>query len=870
MGIKIDIESYGRASKDLTESLSHVSNARNAINNTLSGMDSRVANVVRSNLNDISNSLDDAGFELKKIANNILERADQVQDIESKYSVPDTLITGAGVGSLPSLVSGLGNSEILASSNKESAVTNESMASLTGANIDETRSYGVARKVRKTGSILNDSLLASRKTDEDLASLTSANVSTITKVAKNVEVMSNGLAKAVETAMEVGTSTLSSLDTIHSNELSTEALVSNSGDTSKKIALTNGVVSSITGANVASAMQVNKNVEFMAKGIRQATGVLNTVVRGEDSTSNGSYVSSIAQNVNSFTDSFVENVHSFSAMVNDPNGLFSKNAYQAYGAHNIGNTASGVSWATSSTEAPSSLYGANANIGPKLVGVKGDENVNKVETILNTTPGTSIKLPSKLGDVYVYEGWQLITNKTSLQYKLKQDAGMNFDSEGIGVIDGRYVVATTSTFGKVGDYIDVVQSNGNVLKCIIGDIKNPSDPGCNKWGHLNGQCVVEFVVDKETYYGKKNNFGTDSNHPEWKQYVTEVINRGNYWDIKEGKYLSGSAGSTEDVASIQSNELGSSSVTSSKNQNGSTGPNLVGIQASTSAQLTEKQETIESKETIVKSEETVEQPLVSNVTSEVASTSAVAPDLAAAVNVGAPELTETIVKPGESVGAQLVTPELNQIVPETPVVNQEIPPAQEIVASTQTVEQPIINQDVQVVPEAVNPASTVEQPIINQTATEATPEIVMTTPASGTGYNSKPEAGFVVTTGNQTYNLSDSDLELLTAIVAAECDKSGDDALAVITTILNRCESQAWIRSHGTNPVKQATAPNQFVVYQKGAYKRYMGNAAPPQVAQAVRDALGGVRNHNYLSFRSNGSTGYSNNMITSSGNRYK
>lgn len=137
-------------------------------------------------------------------------------------------------------------------------------------------------------------------------------------------------------------------------------------------------------------------------------------------------------------------------------------------------------------------------------------------------------------------------------------------------------------------------------------------------------------------------------------------------------------------------------------------------------------------------------------------------------------------------------------------------------------------------------------------------------------YHNNLEKGFEVTAGNLAYEVSDEEYELLCAIVAAESDKSYDDALAVITTILNRCEAPNWIRSHGTNPVAQATAPNQFVVYQHGSYKRYMDGNAPATVQEAVKDALAGVRNHKYLSFRSNGTTSYSNNMITSTGNRYK
>ncbi len=137
-------------------------------------------------------------------------------------------------------------------------------------------------------------------------------------------------------------------------------------------------------------------------------------------------------------------------------------------------------------------------------------------------------------------------------------------------------------------------------------------------------------------------------------------------------------------------------------------------------------------------------------------------------------------------------------------------------------------------------------------------------------YNNNENRGFVVTTGNQTYtNMSSKDKELLTAIICAECDGSYDDALAVASVILNRTESPQWSWC-GNSPVKQATAPSQFVVYENNRYQKYMGSGVNPVVQEAVNDALNGVRNNNYYSFRSNGSTGYSSNMITSSGNRYK
>ena len=139
-----------------------------------------------------------------------------------------------------------------------------------------------------------------------------------------------------------------------------------------------------------------------------------------------------------------------------------------------------------------------------------------------------------------------------------------------------------------------------------------------------------------------------------------------------------------------------------------------------------------------------------------------------------------------------------------------------------------------------------------------------------TKYHNNVAEGFKVTTGNLAYELCDEDVELLCAIVSAESDKSYDDALAVTSTILNRCETSNWINAHGRDPIAQVTAPNQYVVYQHGSYERYMDGNAPEAVVQAVKDALAGVRNHEYTSFRSNSSTSYSDNMITSTGNRYK
>lgn len=163
----------------------------------------------------------------------------------------------------------------------------------------------------------------------------------------------------------------------------------------------------------------------------------------------------------------------------------------------------------------------------------GKYNYEGIEASLENVEGVTVTLPSGLGSVHSYMGWQCITATSSRQYKLREAAGMNFDEEGFAKIGDRYVVAVTTTFGNVGDYIDVYQEDGTVIKCIIGDIKSQNDAGCTEWGHNNGQCVVEFVVDKSMWYGSSMhvNPGTANCHPEWNQNITKIVNKGNYFDL---------------------------------------------------------------------------------------------------------------------------------------------------------------------------------------------------------------------------------------------------------------------------------------------------------------------------------------------------
>ena len=142
-------------------------------------------------------------------------------------------------------------------------------------------------------------------------------------------------------------------------------------------------------------------------------------------------------------------------------------------------------------------------------------------------------------------------------------------------------------------------------------------------------------------------------------------------------------------------------------------------------------------------------------------------------------------------------------------------------------------------------------------------------------YKSRPAMGFKVTEGNKKYDLTDQEFDVVVAVVAGEFDKTIDDALGVMSVILNRCDSASWSKWFGASPYKQVIGTGQFEVYFAGMYKDYMPGGKYYEkkkyemAKQAVLDGLNGIRNNEYLGFRASWVTGYSDKYIVSGGNRY-
>lgn len=90
------------------------------------------------------------------------------------------------------------------------------------------------------------------------------------------------------------------------------------------------------------------------------------------------------------------------------------------------------------------------------------------------------------------------------------------------------------------------------------------------------------------------------------------------------------------------------------------------------------------------------------------------------------------------------------------------------------------------------------------------------------------------------------DFDIICAIVASEGGTSYEGAMGVISCIMNRVDA-----GYGPDAISVLTAPGQFASYLDGYYIQYLGNA-PAAVQQAVIDCMeGGIRSHNFTSFRS-------------------
>lgn len=136
--------------------------------------------------------------------------------------------------------------------------------------------------------------------------------------------------------------------------------------------------------------------------------------------------------------------------------------------------------------------------------------------------------PSGYGKLHTYTVWDTMDWIGDCRQLINYGYNNHLISDSYGIVKyGDYFAgATTTTLGRVGDLLLVVEEHGVICPIIIQDIKSQNDTGCNAWGHYNGQCMVEFEIlscMKNVLY--KNGSGS---------YISELLNRPIYKVINIG------------------------------------------------------------------------------------------------------------------------------------------------------------------------------------------------------------------------------------------------------------------------------------------------------------------------------------------------
>ncbi len=151
--------------------------------------------------------------------------------------------------------------------------------------------------------------------------------------------------------------------------------------------------------------------------------------------------------------------------------------------------------------------------------------------IPNTATAQTIKVPDGLGTLHTYTPWDKIKwgsdCKRLINYMSEKDEISN--NYGVVTYGGYFAGALTSTYGKVGDMMLVVQTDKSVYPVIMADTKSQNDKGCNKWGHHYGKCIVEFEIlsayKKSLYKGSGGYISDNLSKP-----ISHIINLGSVYE----------------------------------------------------------------------------------------------------------------------------------------------------------------------------------------------------------------------------------------------------------------------------------------------------------------------------------------------------
>lgn len=93
-----------------------------------------------------------------------------------------------------------------------------------------------------------------------------------------------------------------------------------------------------------------------------------------------------------------------------------------------------------------------------------------------------------------FMSYRAITDTKSYQYKLQS---VSYTGKyGIRQVNNRYCVAVGTAFSsEIGVYFDLILENGEVIPCILGDVKSNRHTNAQNIITLSNGCASEFIVD---------------------------------------------------------------------------------------------------------------------------------------------------------------------------------------------------------------------------------------------------------------------------------------------------------------------------------------------------------------------------------------
>ena len=106
-----------------------------------------------------------------------------------------------------------------------------------------------------------------------------------------------------------------------------------------------------------------------------------------------------------------------------------------------------------------------------------------------------------------YMDYRTITSKESRQYKLQNEYAYTGDY-GIRMVGDRHCVALGSYFtSDIGQYFDLILTDGTVIQCILADQKADIHTDSNNIITMHNNCMSEFVIDTQYLYSAVKAYG---------------------------------------------------------------------------------------------------------------------------------------------------------------------------------------------------------------------------------------------------------------------------------------------------------------------------------------------------------------------------